>query len=309
MIAVATAHAGHRFCHDRSPRGRSDLLRGWLPMLTLPAGVLLLIPASAPPAAVMWLLAFALYGSCKWVTWRRAAVTATRLRHLTYLLAWPGMNADRFLSSGHVSRPAAREVLAAAAKLALGVIVYAAAVRAVGLADPLLVGWLGMTGVVLMLHFGLFHLLSCCCRACGVDADPLMDRPLASSSLSEFWGRRWNSAFRDLTHRFVFRPCARRFGNRTAVAVSFVVSGVIHDLVISVPAGAGFGGPTAFFVVQGAGVLIERSALGKRLGITGGWRGRIFAAACLIGPLALLFHPVFVARIILPQLAATGALL
>ena len=81
----------------------------------------------------------------------------------------------------------------------------------------------------------------------------LMNRPLVSTSLREFWGRRWNTAFRDLTHRFLFRPCASWFGPRWGILAGFLFSGAIHDLVISVPARGGYGGPTAFFAIQGAG--------------------------------------------------------
>jgi len=69
----------------------------------------------------------------------------------------------------------------------------------------MLAGWLGMIGIVVTLHFGIFHALSCLWRRASVEARPLMHAPLASTSLSEFWGRRWNTAFRDLTHRFLFR--------------------------------------------------------------------------------------------------------
>jgi hypothetical protein len=46
--------------------------------------------------------------------------------------------------------------------------------------------WIGMIGIILMLHFGSFHALSCFWRMLGIDAKPLMNRPLSSLSVSEF---------------------------------------------------------------------------------------------------------------------------
>jgi alginate O-acetyltransferase complex protein AlgI len=140
-----------------------------------------------------------------------------------------------------------------------------------------------------------------------VDARPLMNWPVVSASLSEFWGRRWNTAFRDLAHRFLFRPLAGRLGPRAGLAAGFLFSGAVHDLVISAPAGGGYGLPTLYFVVQGLGLLAERSRAGRRLRLDGGWRGRGFTALVVVGPAFGLFHPPFVRGVVLPFLAAIGA--
>jgi alginate O-acetyltransferase complex protein AlgI len=87
----------------------------------------------------------------------------------------------------------------------------------------------------------------------------------------------------------------------------FLISGIIHDLVITVPARGGYGLPTAYFLLQGAGLLLERSALGRSFGLGVGIRGRLYAYAVTAGPAFWLFPPVFVHRIILPMLAAIGA--
>ncbi len=134
-----------------------------------------------------------------------------------------------------------------------------------------------------------------------------MDRPLRSVSLGEFWGRRWNTAFRDLTHRFLFRPLRPRLGATGAVCAGFVFSGVVHDAVISLPARGGFGRPTLFFSLQAAGILIERSPAGKRIGLGRGWRGWVFTMGMLTVPVFLLFHPPFVRTVIVPFMHAVGA--
>ncbi len=268
-------------------------------------------PTAPPPWAVMWALAAAIYAGCKWLTWRRTPAPNTPAwRHVAYLLAWPGMDARAFLDPRPLPpdrRPTPAEWAFAVAKLALGLALTWGVARLVPADLPLLRGWVGMAGLVFVLHFGSFHLLSCAWRAAGVDARPLMNWPVLSQSLSEFWGRRWNTAFRDLTHRFLFRPLAGRLGARAGLAAGFLASGVVHDLVISVPAGGGYGWPTLYFVLQGLGLLAERSGAGARLGLGGGWRGRLFTAAVVAGPAYGLFHPPFVLNVVVPFLAVIGA--
>lgn len=264
-----------------------------------------------PRWAQMWALAFTLYFGCKWLTWQQAAVGDVALwRHPAYLLASPGMDAASFLD-GARSGPShcrAIEWSAAFGKLTLGIALLFGIARLFSPQHPYLSGWIGGTGVVLILHFGMFHLLSCVWRRIGIPTRQLMDRPLASASLGDFWGRRWNTAFRDLTHRFVFRPFASRFGTRWGVIASFLFSGMIHDLVISVPARGGYGGPTVYFAIQGAGVLIERSNFGRQAGLQSGLAGRAFAAVVLLAPAALLFHRPFIIGVIVPFMRALGAL-
>ncbi|HEV2195281.1 MAG TPA: hypothetical protein VGR55_06845 [Candidatus Acidoferrum sp.] len=83
---------------------------------------------------------------------------------------------------------------------------------------------------------------------------------------------------------------------------AFAASGLLHDLAISVPAGAGYGLPTAYFLVQGIGVIAERSKTGKRFGLGRGARGWLWIALIAAGPVYALFHPWFVVRVIDPFL-------
>lgn len=241
-----------------------------------------------PRWAVMWGLAVAIFIACKLLTWGRvAAPHASVARQAGYLLAWPGLDAPTFLATPATPPPApptAWEWSFAAAKMAVGVVLLYGLARRLPDGSPLLVGWVGMIGLVFVLHFGLFHLLSCGWRALGVDARPLMHWPILATSLSDFWGRRWNTAFRDLTHRFLFRPLIARVGPAPAVLVGFLFSGIVHDAVISLPARGGLGGPTLFFLIQGMGLLVERSRPARRLGLTRGLPGRLFTLALLILP-------------------------
>ena len=280
-------------------------------------------PAPLPRWVVMWATAFALYASCKWLTYRealaprRGAAPAARAggigsnRRLAfgYLLAWPGMEAAAFLSgTNRVLPPRATEWTAAALKTLLGVALVWVAARLAPPVSPLLAGWIGMTGVMFVLHFGTFHLLSLAWRTLGVDATPVMRNPLRATSLADFWGRRWNTAFHELATRFTFRPLRSRVGAASATLTVFLASGLLHELVITVPAGGGYGLPTGYFLLQGLGLLSERARPGRGIGLGRGWRGRLFTFLVAAGPAFWLFPPVFVHRVILPMLATIGAL-
>ena len=269
-------------------------------------------PFEWPHWAQMWTLAMAIYIGCKWLTWQLTAVRHVPVwKHCAYLFAWPGMDAASFLEDGPSSNPSQcryNEWIAATAKLTFGVALLFGVARMIPPQYEYVVGWIGMIGIVLILHFGVFHLLSCSWRSTGVQARPLMNRPLASTSLSEFWGRRWNSPFRDLTYRFLFRPSASWLGPRWGILVGFLFSGAIHDLVISVPARGGYGGPTIFFAIQGAAMVIERSGFGRQLGLGSAWSGRWFAMSVLLAPAGLLFHRPFVVGIIVPFMRVLGAI-
>ena len=264
-----------------------------------------------PPYGVMWALAFALYGCCKWLTYRTALAGATprdRSRSLAYLLAWPGMDAAAFLDPcSSVERPPASEWMAATLKTAFGVMLTWLVARAAWPANPLLAGWLGMIGAMFILHFGTFHVVSLCWRRMGVDAIPIMHNPMRATSLGEFWGRRWNTAFHELASRFAFRPLRPVIGPTGATLLTFVVSGLIHELVISVPAGGGYGLPTGYFVLQGLGVATERTSIARRLGLGREWRGWLFTVLVVAGPAFWLFPPRFIQQVILPMLSAIGA--
>jgi alginate O-acetyltransferase complex protein AlgI len=225
------------------------------------------------------------------------------------LLLWIGLDAEAFFGKRSKSPMRWTAGLWAIGQIAIGLwILFRIAPNLVGL-HPLIASWLAMYGVVSFVHFGLSQVLSIGWRAAGISAQHIMHRPLFAKSLSDFWGRRWNLAFRDVAHRFVFQPAATRFGSIWATTTVFLVSGVIHDVVISVPAGGGFGLPTLYFVIQGAALLFERSRTGKHMGLGSGVIGRLFAAMIVIGPAGLLFHSRFIGNVVVPMLVAIRELL
>jgi len=120
-----------------------------------------------PRWILMWGIALALYAACKGLTYRdvrRRRAAFGRGRLAGYLLAWPGMDAAAFLASAEPPpRPSAFEWVGASMKAIGGGAVFWCAA---GLTPdhPYPAGWLAMAGILFVLHFGLFHVLSCAWR-------------------------------------------------------------------------------------------------------------------------------------------------
>lgn len=251
-----------------------------------------------PAWAVMWLYSAGIFFAIKALSLHVGPLPGPPRAVLAYVLGWPGLNPVRFLRirpPGEVSKLIRNGAL----NLLFGVALLWF-VTPLCMARPGIAAWAGMTGIVFVLHLGWFHLVTAFWQRAGRDVEPLMLCPLAAASLSDFWSRRWNSAFRDAAHQLIFRPVAARHGASIAVWLVFLVSGVLHELVMSLPARAGFGGPTLYFLVQAAGLHLAR-----RFPMLD---GRVWAFAILLGPVGLLLHPPFVNRVMLPFLQITGAL-
>lgn len=290
--------------------GRSRLRSwiGWAPLILLPL-LMIALRARLLPWVFMWLLAAAIFAGCKWQTWweARAAgrVAGNWKRDAAYLLLWPGMDAPEFFDVASEKQSILiSEWFAGIGKTLAGIAMVWVGARIVSLGHAVLGGWAGMVGLVLFLHFGTFHLLALAWRRVGLGVKAIMQRPLVSRSLSELWGKRWNLGFRTLSHTWVFQPLQKRFGPGAGTLGAFLASGLLHDLVISVAAGAGYGLPTAYFLVQGMGVIVERSGPGQRLGLGRGARGWLWTALIAAGPVFALFHPWFVMRVMVPFLRA-----
>src|SRR5262249_17079976 len=115
-----------------------------------------------------------------------------------------------------------------------------------------------LPGLSFLLHFGIFYLLAGLWRLAGADCRPLFREPLRSRSLHEFWGQRWNLAFVEMAAVAVYRPLASRVGKTLATLATFLFSGVLHEIAISVPVRAGYGLPLLYFALQGLLVVAER---------------------------------------------------
>jgi Membrane bound O-acyl transferase family len=93
----------------------------------------------------------------------------------------------------------------------------------------------------------------------GLTVPPLFQSPYRSTSVSEFWARRWNLPASELFRKYCFAPLARR-GVALALVTVFAVSAVGHALLAYLGLGrwrmaAACG---AFFLVQPLFILAER---------------------------------------------------
>jgi hypothetical protein len=305
-VDAGSPQAGHRTAGTSNSLRRSA---AWLPSIILPSAVICL-GRSLPPWQTMWAIAFAIFFGVKWLTWWSASetISPTIGRSLSFFLLWPGMDARSFLGNITPPKPRAVQALWASVKIAAGIALLWSVARQIPPNLPLLRGWTGLIGLILVLHFGSFELLAFVWQRLGVNAVPIMQKPLRSTSLADFWGKRWNLGFRQLSHEFVFQPLRSRIGVPAAALSVFLFSGWIHELAISFPARAGYGLPTAYFLLEGAGVALERSSIGRSLGLRGGFSGWCFAAVITACPAFWLFHPPFVIRVVLPFMEAIRAI-
>jgi len=274
-----------------------SILQLW--MLVLPTGWAFVTPLNPPARLVA--ISLSVFVIVKFLAERQFLKTsATRpswpVRIAWYLL-WAGLDSKAFFGRRQATDVAIGEWLFAGLKMSFGIgLLFGVAPRCLKWHD-LTAGWIAMIGLIFALHFGLFHLAALAWKRSGRNVEPIMQAPILSTSLNEFWGRRWNVAFRDFAHEFVFRPLVRRRNGQLAESGCFVFSGLIHELAISLAAGAGFGLPFTYFLAQGFGVWLERRLPFLKRHRISGW---CFTAVFTIPGAYWLFHPMFVRRLILP---------
>jgi alginate O-acetyltransferase complex protein AlgI len=220
---------------------------------------------------------------------RRGPATVSRLA--IFLFAWPGVIPDYFRErqSAHEIEPA--RFLGAWARMAIGAVsIVLLAVYAPQIPAPFL-GLAGVAAILLTIHLGVCDLLPWLLRWGGFAVPLLFDRPWAATSLADFWSRRWNLAFSDMNQRLLLRPVFRFFGKRSSRLVLFALSGLLHELAISFPAGAGWGLPFGYFLLNGVMVTVE-----ERFRIV----SRAWVWFWLIAPAPWLFHEPFRRALIVP---------
>jgi hypothetical protein len=223
-------------------------------------------------------------------------------RWFGFVLTWPGMNPATFAGPRAAAPGGARLIRRGFLEAAVGAALIACArllwlaTRQQALATvPLLVG-LSLVG-----HFGLFGISAGLWRLRGVPCVAPFQAPLAATNLSEFWARRWNRPFSELVQLTIYRPLASVFGRAAGLYAGFLLSGILHELALSVPARAGYGRPLAYFALQGVFVLLEKRHM------TGGLPRprRVATLLAFTIPLPLLLIPEFLRAAIWPIIGMT----
>ncbi|SEP30443.1 membrane bound O-acyl transferase family-domain-containing protein [Mucilaginibacter sp. OK283] len=159
-----------------------------------------------------------------------------------------------------------------------------------------------LVGLSLILHFGLLSISAGTWRLKGVNTYYLFKQPARAMSITEFWGKRWNMAFSEMTSITIFRPLRNKIGPAAALMVAFGFSGLLHELALSVPVNSGYGLPMIYFIIQGAMVLLEKVLTnGGAAFLKHPFTARLWTLFWVIAPMPLLFHPQFIRQIVWPM--------
>ena len=206
------------------------------------------------------------------------------LRYLVFSFAWFGMDPGTF--------QVRREGLSWKGDLGWGIVLMI-----VGTLGAWLVWAMEWRQIFVMFlpmslgfHFGALRVLKASLRAAGFPVRTLFPNLLEAQGIGDFWSKRWNVGYSQMMQRVLGRPIEEKFGASAGIMAVFVASGLLHELAITLPVQAGYGLPTAYFVVHGVLTLVER-ARGRAF-------GRVFALLAVMLPLGMLFPKAFQEEVI-----------
>jgi hypothetical protein len=137
----------------------------------------------------------------------------------------------------------------------------------------------------LAFHFGFLRILKGTLRSFGFPVRTLFPNPLETNGIADFWSRRWNIGYSQMMQRLVGRPIESIARKSTGTIAVFIISGLLHEAAITLPAMSGFGLPTLYFTLHGLLTLLEKKY--KRP------LGKIPTLVAVILPLSWLFPQKF----------------
>jgi len=300
MLAAVSLAVG--YCLQRT-RAR---LAAWLWLVVTVVVADNLLAPVAPPIRMLALTLIVAYGMKALVgveARRRGRAPLGWSNWLAFAVVWIGMQPKEFAARRFVRWPAALLVgsigwlLAGATTIAIAKVLYAN----LGSDHLGLVAAVFLAGALMVAHFGCSGIIAAVLIRMGYGVVPQFRAPWLAQSLAEFWTRRWNVGFSVMTSLVVYRPLAPRCGRAVAIMLGFLFSGVLHELICSLPVGAGYGLPSIYFVIHGIALLLEQ-AMQRRGVVLRGPLARIWVFAWVLLPVPLVFHRPFVHGILVPLL-------
>lgn len=229
------------------------------------------------------------------------------LQWVVFVFGWAGMRAQPFESLVSKALPNAwSNIRGGVTRIAAGVLLIVSARRLSELHLVEIIRYVAVTGLLLVafsliLHFGWLRVSAGVWRLLGVRTYLLFKEPLRSVSIREFWSKRWNLAFSEMTSIALFRPLKNKIGGAWASMLAFLFSGVLHEMALSLPVRNGYGLPLLYFVIQGVGIMAERKLLRRKAKfLDNRLLSRVWTCLWILVPLPLLFHDHFVRGIIWP---------
>ncbi|RWY57048.1 MBOAT family protein [Mucilaginibacter gilvus] len=287
------------------------LFAGWA-MLVISIAVVYFIFLNDHPILKMLTIIATTFSGMKVIAvtegYKSRRLTLSFKQWLTYAIGWVGMRAQPFETLGQKALPNAWPMVKfGVSRIIAGAILillahWLVALRLDGSLTYVLVTPILLIGLSLILHFGLLSISAGMWRFSGVNTYYLFRQPAKALSLTELWSKRWNIAFSEMTSVAIFRPLKNKTGAAVALIVSFIFSGLLHELALSLPVNSGYGLPTLYFVIQGILVLIEKLLQSRGIMfLQNQVVARIWVFFWLIVPMPLLFHWQFIRQIVWPM--------
>jgi hypothetical protein len=113
---------------------------------------------------------------------------------------------------------------------------------------------------------------------------PLFDSPWYSTSLADFWGRRWHQMLRGIFIDVGARPLSFLIGRIGGVMGAFICSAILHSFGLwGMGRESEFWSIGLFYLMQGVGCILEAlftKATGRKVG---GWAGWLWTMSWIVG--------------------------
>jgi hypothetical protein len=191
--------------------------------------------------------------------WQRSdgARFSSRLGIGLFLLAWPGISVSGFTERKELDPATGSRFFEAWMTFLFGLGILVAA-SLIGRGDSTFLNYVALFSVLLIIHLGLLEVIADGIRLLGFWPRSLFDRPYLAVSLRDFWSVRWNRAFVDMNKIFIKSQLSPKVPLAILTFSIFAVSGFLHEMGISYADGISWGRPMFYFIIQGAGMELEK---------------------------------------------------